>query len=188
MATKKTRTVKKTRAPAKKQLSDYGGRRLKEWGGVISGITELDVQAAHQRIKDVLRSMNGKHTGSSLMRLLDDVAEVYAESVRLGAKGRAEYEIYKEDYATWLEAKKSGARIALEEEKKEKGWKKQITQDMVLDQVRVTWPDEYEAKTRQLKEFQAAVHELEALPSAVQLRANALSRIKDIIEKIGSGR
>ena len=60
---------------------------------------------------------------------------------------------------------------------------------MILDQVRVTWEAEYSKRFRRLKEFQAAVHELESLPDALNMRARALKEQKDILLATGpSGR
>lgn len=183
---KPTRRTRKTTTKEKPKRETADGY-LEQWGKVVRGVVDLKVDQTHQEILDVLK--RSAKTGSELLDMLDIIAARYVDAKRLAAKARIQYEEYKEDWAVWLEAKKTSARMALEEEKKEKDWKKQITQDMIMDQVRVTWETEYTKRFRRLKEFQAAVHELEALPEALNMRARALKEQKDILLATGpSGR
>lgn len=114
------------------------------------------------------------------------IALAYAEANKLAAKARRDYELAKEEHEVWLEAKRTAARLALEQEKEEGRLKKQISDGMVLDQVRAAWPDEYAAAVEKLKDFQAAVHYVESLPEAVKIRARALDARKDIMLAVGA--
>lgn len=178
------RRVRKVRKPDPTPTPARPATYLEALSPIIQGIVDMDAEGVWRLISSAIRP-GGNITGSRLIKELDQVAGLFHEAVRLGARARREYEIYKEEHATWLELKKSAARIALEREKKEKGWKKQITQDMVLDQVRSSWPDEYAEKVRQLRNFQAAVHELEALPDAVKMRARAIEAQRDMLLQLG---
>lgn len=136
---------------------------------------------------DALAHQAKKLTGSQIHSEIGRNPWLHGQAVRLGAKARADYELYKEEHAVWLEAKKTAARIALEEEKAAGQLKKQISEAMIMDQVRASWPDEFMAKVKELKGFQAAVHALEKLPESFQMRSRALVAQKDMILALGAG-
>lgn len=161
---------------------------LDGWGHVVTGIVQMDTEAVHEEIMDELRKGRFRKlpTGSEIIQSLDRVSDLYVQAVRLSAKARAEYEVFKEDHAKWLEPLKTAARLSLEEMKKEKEHKKQISEAMVLDQVRGTWSEQYEKRVEDLKNYQAAVHSLEALPDALKMRARALSDMKDVLLATGT--
>lgn len=155
------------------------------WGKVIYGILEIDIEEAHKVLEEGL-AFRGAVTGSKLLQALDVVQDRVKLANKLAAKARRDYELFKESHQSWLEVKKAAARIALEEEKKAGKLTKQITLDMIVDQVRATWPDEYVDAVAKLKGFQAAVHTLERLAEAWRARPRALSDMKDIVLKLGA--
>lgn len=180
------RPVRRTRQaaipPVPRNPEAQRGGYLDNWGHVVTGIVSVDVEELYARVKAELeKRSHGRSTAAELDARLDGIANLYVDAITLAARARADYEVFKEDHAVWLEAKKTASRIALEEEKEEKGWKKQITVDMILDQVRVTWKAEYQKRVEALKNFQAAVHQIEGLADAVKLRARALDAQKDLL-------
>ena len=120
-------------------------------------------------------------TAGAIDSAYDSVGEVLDLSVKVAVKARRDYDLFKEEFEIWLESKRTSAREALEIEKAEKGWKKQITDGMVMDQVRATWPDEYSTRANQLKSFQATAHFFEARPDVVKQRARALDGQREIM-------
>ena len=153
---------------------------------MVGGVVEIDVEAIHTELEEAL-SRGGQLTGSRLMQELDEVQSRYMDASKLRRKARLDYEVYKEVHAKWLEEKKAAALIALEEAKREKGLKKQITNDMILDQVRSTWSEEYREKTKKLRQFQAAVHVLEDLQDAWKSRSRTLSDLASLVLQLGPG-
>lgn len=145
----------------------------------------LDVEAAHSELLRKLR-LGDSRTGSQVLAALDEVQENTLLAKRLAERARLDYELEKEAHDLWLEERKSGALIALEAEKKAKDLKKQITIDMVLDQVRATWPREYLARVESLKRFGAAVHVLEELVELWRDRSRSLNKMADILLATGA--
>lgn len=185
MTEKKTRKVRRTKKPEGSAAPSNGRGYLDRWDGVIEGIVELEPTIMNQRLRDSLNS-SVKH-GASIMDALDRVAGEYAEACKLKDRARLEYELYKENFEEFLEPKRTAALMALEEMKKEGKLKKTISEQMVMDYVRASWPTEYNDRFRKLKQFQAAVHSLEELPRAFQMRARALTDQKDLLLKLGAG-
>lgn len=184
---KPTRAVRKPKEePARRVVRpDEVETYVDRWGKVIHGVLEVDVEEAHDLLEKDL-AFRGAVTGSKLLAALDTVQDRLKLADKLAAKARRDYELYKESYQSWFEVKKAAARIALEEEKKAGKFSKQITQDMIVDQVRATWPDEYIDQAARLKDFQAAVHTLEHLAAAWKARPRTLSDMKDIVLKLGA--
>lgn len=154
------------------------------WGGVINGIINIDIQAVHDRLELEVRASTETITGSELMRRLDRCAENCALAHKLKHKARAQYELYKEAHDEWMEPKKTASLEALEKEKKEKDLKKQITEGMIEDRVRATWSNEYRERIQRLKNFQAAVHELEDLHQTWIARGRHLESLKDLFKAL----
>lgn len=161
---------------------ERGEEYIAGYATVIEGIVNIDVGSESIRLEDEL--MGGRHGKLSLsqtLTALDRVQDNAFQAKRLGVRARRDYENFKEQHQTWLELKKSAARTALEQEKKEKALKKMITNDMIVDQVRATWPDEFIDWSVRLHDFQAAVHLLEALEGKWTERQRALVAMKDIL-------
>jgi hypothetical protein len=151
--------------------------------GVIEGVVAIDVKVVAERVRAYLER-RCELTTSDVSRALERGPHYYAEASALASKGRADYERVKNAHEEWLESKRTAARMALEEEKAAAGWKKQITDSMVMDQVRVTWPDECAERFERLRNVAAAVHLLEALPKAVELRVQSLNKVADVTLKV----
>lgn len=152
---------------------------------MITGTVDLDVDAIYQLVRRNLEPEENR-TPSALARDLEHVALAFAEANKLSAKARRDYELAKEEHEIWLEAKRTAARMALEQAKEEGKIKKQISDSMVLDEVRANWPDEYAEEVRKLRDFQASVHYVESLPEAVRLKGRALDARKDIMIATGA--
>lgn len=155
-----------------------------DWRAVITGVMEIDIGATHSRLLVELRPSLKQMTGSELMTALDRVTDNIRLAHSLKNKARAEYELYKEAHAEWLEPKRSSALIALEKDKKEQELKKQITEAMIDARVVATWPEEYRPRIQKLKSLQAAVHELEDLHETWKSRGNRLSDLKDLFKSL----
>jgi len=155
------------------------------WASVIDGIVELDPNEVHSRLERELK-IKGLMSGSHLLSALASVNSNYVEACRLKNRARREYELYKVEWDTWLEEKKTAARQALEEEKAQKKFKKQIDIAMVNDQVRVTWPQDYRSRYSRCKDFQAAVHTLEDLAEAWKSQSRTLAAMKDLVLGMGA--
>ena len=185
---KPTRAVRKPKEePARRAVRpDEVETYVDRWGKVIHGVLEIDIETAHELLEKDLVLPPGAVTGTKLLAALDAVQDRLKLADKLAAKARRDYELYKEAHQSWLEVKKAAARIALEEEKKASKLAKQITLDMITDQVRATWPDEYIDRMAKLKGFQAAVHTLEKLADAWKARPRTLSDMKDIVLKLGA--
>lgn len=153
-------------------------------GGVIEGTVEIDVDAVYRKVSAYLHA-EVERAASPLDAALERGAAMFDEAHALSSAARRNYELLKEEHETWLEAKRTAARMSLEEAKSRGDIKKQITIDMVLDQVRAAWPDEYASKVRELRDVQAAVHRLEALPEAVRIRVRALEARVEIVKMTG---
>lgn len=147
---------------------------------MIEGVVVVDVKAANEQIEAFLTPLRGA-TAGALDKAYDSVGEVLDLSVKIAVKARRDYDLFNEEFEIWLESKRTASREALEVEKAEKGWKKQITDGMVMDQVRATWPDEYSTRANQLKSFQATAHFFEARPDVVKQRARALDGQREIM-------
>jgi hypothetical protein len=152
---------------------------------VIDGVIEINVETAHAELEEDLGS-NDPVTGSHLMHALERCQSRVLLASKLKNKARRDYELFKVDHEQWLEVKKTSAMIALEEEKKEKELKKQITVDMIIDRVRATWPDEYRKRETKLRDFQSAVHTLEDLAEAWKQRSRDLGNLTSIIVSMGA--
>ena len=183
MTEKRTRKVRRTEAQT--EMPTNGQGYLENWSGVISGIVNLDAQAIHSKLQLSLRKPT--KTGTSLMAALDRIAGEYQDACQLKDRARMEYDLYKEDYETFLEPKRTVGLAALEEAKKKGELKKTISDAMVMDYVRAAWPAEYNARQKKLASFRAAVHTIEELPRAFQMRARALSDQKEMLMKLGAG-
>ncbi len=158
---------------------------LEKWGGIVSGIVEMDVGAVHARLRaELTRSVK---IGSALMDAFDRVATCYADACELKDRARYEYELYKEDFETWQEPKRTVALQEMEKAKKAGELKKTISDSMVMDWIRAAWPDEYRVRREKVLQFQAAVHTIEKLPDAFRMRAKALTDQKDMLLKLGAG-
>lgn len=154
------------------------------WNRVINGILEMDVEKIHARLEDEIAE-RVPLTGSAILQALDRVQENFLLAAKLKNRSRREYELFKVEHEQWLEVKKTAARRALEDDKAEKKLTKQITQDMVIDAVRATWPDEYRLRETKVRDFQAAVHTLEDLAEAWKARARALGEMSSIVLSLG---
>jgi hypothetical protein len=181
---KPIRSVRKPKEETEEPIPTTPDRYVEGWRQVIEGVVTLDVEESHTLLEREL-VIPGVPSGSEILEALNRVQERLVLAKKLSSKARREYEIYKESYEGWLEMKKSAARVSLEEEKKSGALTKQITQDMILDQVRATWPDEYMSRVEKMKDFQAAVHVLEELSEAWRERARSLSAMKDIVLAYG---
>ncbi len=176
---------KPVRAVRRTETKEGKGRRP-GWKDLIEGILEIDPVECQARVEKFLASKAGQLSASEIEKLLDDSAEVGALADKLSARVRRDYELAKEEHAVWLEARKSAARTTLEEEKASGNLKKAISQDMVLDAVRASWPEDYGQRNKRLKDFQAAVHVLEMLPHRCQDRRNSVAKLADMMMARGT--
>ena len=160
-------------------------KRSRSYLAVLTGTVDLDEEAIYRLVRRNLEPADAR-TPAVLATDLESIALAFAEANKLAAKARRDYELAKEEHEVWLEAKRTSARMALEQEKAEGLIKKQISDGMVMDQVRASWPDEYANAVEKLKDFQAAVHYVESHPEAVKIRARALDARKDIMLAVGA--
>lgn len=159
------------------------------WRGLIQGLIEIDADAAYEKIASYLRSSGrGNLSAAEIDGLLDESADIGHLSDRLASKARRDYELAKERHEVWLESKRTASRQHLEAEKQRGSLKKQISNDMVLDYIRASWPAEYQERVARLKDFQAAVHTLEALPDRCRDRRNSLAKLADTAMARGARR
>lgn len=182
-----TQTEKPKKASSGNDLAVTGGRLHESWTGVIRGVIEIDVPTLHQELKDAL-VLKKPYSASRVIEALDHVQEHIRQAELLSARARRDYEVYKEAHESWLEVKKSAARLSLEEEKKQGNLKKTITNDMILDTVRSTWEQEYVERVTKLKDFQSAVHYVERLAQDWRGRPGTLSDLASQVRSMGPQR
>lgn len=175
------RTTRTERAPAKRELTGDEIDRLDEgWSSVINSVITVDVEGAHSDLERRL-ALGNPQSGTELVDAINTVERSAFLASKLKNRARREYEMYKVAHEAWLEPKKAVALEQLEQEKKEKELKKQITEGMVLDKVRGSWPAEVRDRERRLRDFQAAVHTLEDLAEIWKRRSYSLANLKELV-------
>lgn len=178
-------TTRATRKPTPRLPPPADAPLDAAYESVTVGVLDLDVEQAHGELSRRLL-IGETPTGVVLLDQLDRAHDRIRLARTLAARARRDYEVYKEQHEAWMELKKSAARVALEEEKKEKELKKQITNDMIVDQVRATWPEEYLERFTRLKDFQASVHVLEELAETWKDRPRALQAMANMVLQLGA--
>lgn len=166
------RPVRRIQREVSEQKSHPRGSYIERLGGVIEGNVAVDVAAGFAQLNEFLHSPVARTFGA-IDSVLERAGPMHDLAKQIETSVRADYEALKDVHATWLESKRTAARIALEEEKARGDLKKQISESMIMDVVRANWPDEYAVESKKLREMQALTHRVESLSESIRIHARA---------------